>query len=50
MGHPLPGGYKYEDLALQVWGVSNLRQYNMVMSSAGLGPKNDCAGEEHQQL
>jgi hypothetical protein len=25
-GHPVPGGYKYEDLALQVGGVSNLRQ------------------------
>jgi hypothetical protein len=25
-GHPVPGGYKYEDLALQVGGVTNLRQ------------------------
>jgi hypothetical protein len=25
-GHPVPGGYKYGDLALQVGGVSNLRQ------------------------
>jgi hypothetical protein len=25
-GHPVPGGYKYADLALQVGGVSNLRQ------------------------
>jgi hypothetical protein len=24
--YPLPGGYKYGDLALQVGGVSNLRQ------------------------
>jgi hypothetical protein len=24
-GHPVPGGYKYGDLALQVAGVSNLR-------------------------
>jgi hypothetical protein len=24
--HPVPGGYKYGDLALQVGGVSNLRQ------------------------
>jgi hypothetical protein len=25
-GHPVPRGYIYEDLALQVWGVENLRQ------------------------
>jgi hypothetical protein len=25
-GHPLPGGYKYGDLDLQVGGVSNVRQ------------------------
>jgi hypothetical protein len=25
-GHPIPGGYKYGDLALQVAGVSYLRQ------------------------
>jgi hypothetical protein len=23
MGHPVPGGYKYENLALQVGGVSD---------------------------
>jgi hypothetical protein len=23
LGHPVPGGYKYVDLALQVWEVSN---------------------------
>jgi hypothetical protein len=26
LGHPVPGGYKYRDLALQVGGVSNMRQ------------------------
>jgi hypothetical protein len=26
LGHHIPGGYKYGDLALQVGGVSNLRQ------------------------
>jgi hypothetical protein len=26
LGHPVPGGYKYGDLALHVGGVSNLRQ------------------------
>jgi hypothetical protein len=26
LGHPDPGGYKYGDLALQVRGVSSLRQ------------------------
>jgi hypothetical protein len=25
-GPPLPGGYKYGDLALKIWGVSNIRQ------------------------
>jgi hypothetical protein len=29
---------KYEDLAPQVGGASNLRQLNVVMSSSGLGP------------
>jgi hypothetical protein len=40
---------KYGDLALQLWGVSNLRQYNAFMSPAALGPDNDCAGEGQQQ-
>jgi hypothetical protein len=44
--HPVPGWYNYGDLALQVGRVSNLRQYNMVTSFAGLGSKNDCAGED----
>jgi hypothetical protein len=26
LGHPVPGGYKYGDLSLQIGGVSNLRQ------------------------
>jgi hypothetical protein len=26
LGHPVPGGYKYGELALQVGGFSNLRQ------------------------
>jgi hypothetical protein len=26
LGHPVPGGYKYGDLTLQFWRVSNLRQ------------------------
>jgi hypothetical protein len=49
-GYPVPGWYKYGDLALQVEGVSNLRQQNVVMSPAGLGPENDCAGEAQQQV
>jgi hypothetical protein len=40
----------YEDLTVQVGGVSNLRQYNVVMSPAVLGPKNDCDRESQQQL
>jgi hypothetical protein len=23
LGHPVPGGYKYWDLALQIWGISD---------------------------
>jgi hypothetical protein len=42
--------YMYGDLALQVGEVSNLRQLNMVMSPARLGPANDCAGEDQQKL
>jgi hypothetical protein len=49
-GHPVPGGYKYGDLALQVGGVLNLRQQNVVINSAELGPENDCAGEGQQQM
>jgi hypothetical protein len=25
LGHPIPGEYKYGDLALQVWRISNSR-------------------------
>jgi hypothetical protein len=32
LGHHVPGGYKYGDLALQVGGVSNLRQLNIYES------------------
>jgi hypothetical protein len=49
LGHPVPGGNKYGDLALRVGGVSNLSQDN-VMSLAGLGPENDYASEDQQQL
>jgi hypothetical protein len=38
------------DLALQVEGVSKLREKNMVMSPTGLGSEIDCAGEDQQQL
>jgi hypothetical protein len=37
-GNPVPGGYEHGDLALQVGGVSNLRQQNVVMNHAGPGP------------
>jgi hypothetical protein len=39
-GPSFSGGYKYGDLALQVGGVPNLKQWNVVMSPAGLGPEN----------
>jgi hypothetical protein len=56
--NPVPGGitrppyslgYKYGDLALQAGGVSNLRQLNMVISPSGLGPENECAGEDQHK-
>jgi hypothetical protein len=50
LGHPVPGGYKYGDLALQVGGVSNLRQKNTLTTAAGLVPPNECAGEDRHQL
>jgi hypothetical protein len=31
LGHPVPAGYNYADVALHVGGVSNLRHYNMIM-------------------
>jgi hypothetical protein len=58
-GNPVPGGITRppcswgiwtRDLALQVGGVPNLRQKNMVISPAGLGPENDCAGENQHKL
>jgi hypothetical protein len=48
--HPVPGGYKHEDLALQVGRISNMRQQNMVMSPSKLGPENDYTYEDQQQL
>jgi hypothetical protein len=49
-GHPAPDGHKYGDLAIQVRGFSNLREQNVVMSSAGIKSVNDCTGEDQQQL
>jgi hypothetical protein len=40
----------YGDLALQVGGVSNLRQENVVMGPTGLGPQSDYDGEGQKQL
>jgi hypothetical protein len=42
-----------EDINTGTWpsrlgGDSNLRQQNMVMNPAGLGPENDCTGEGQQ--
>jgi hypothetical protein len=50
LGHPVTGGYRYGGLIFQVWGVSNLRQQNIIMSPTVLGPKNECAGEGQQRL
>jgi hypothetical protein len=50
LGRHVPARYKYGDVALQVEGVSNLRQLNVVMSPVGIGPGYICAGEGQQQL
>jgi hypothetical protein len=44
------GGYKYGDLALQVGCSTESETVKMVMSPAGLGHENNCAGENQQQL
>jgi hypothetical protein len=49
-GHPVPGGYKYGDLAIQVWGSLESEIENIVISPAGLGAENDCVDESQQQL
>jgi hypothetical protein len=53
-GNPVPGGVTgppcSSEMALQVGGVSNLRQYNVVMSSVRLGPENDYADEGQHLL
>jgi hypothetical protein len=35
MGHPVPGGYKYRDLALQVGGVSRIGTIKYGLESRG---------------
>jgi hypothetical protein len=49
LGHPIPGGYKYGDLALQVGGVSN-ETVNYGLTSAGLEPQSDCSCKVQKQL
>jgi hypothetical protein len=34
----------------QAGGIWNQRQQDVVLSPAGLGPENDCAGEAQQQF
>jgi hypothetical protein len=49
LGHPVSGGYKYGNLALQVGGVSN-ETVKYGLSSAGLEPQSDCCGKAQMQL
>jgi hypothetical protein len=44
LGHSVPGGYKYGDLALKVGGVSD-ETVKYGLSSAGLRPKSDYSGK-----
>jgi hypothetical protein len=48
--HSVPREYKYGHLDLQVEGVWNLKQKNMVASPGVLGPDNDGASKDQQQL
>jgi hypothetical protein len=49
-GRPVPGGYICGDMALQLGGSLESETVNVVMSPAGLGPENDCAGEDQKKL
>jgi hypothetical protein len=44
-GHPVPGGYKYGELALQVGGSLESETVKYGQSPAGLGPEYDSADE-----
>jgi hypothetical protein len=46
--HPVPGGYKYGDLALQVGGVSRIG--TMVLSPAGLRWRGPAAIANYRPL
>jgi hypothetical protein len=48
LGHPVPGGYKYRDLALQVGGLKNWND-KIRSSPAGLRPERDYTYEDQQQ-
>jgi hypothetical protein len=45
LGHPVPLGYKYRDLALQVGGVSRIGTMKYVLESHGTQTESNCAGE-----
>jgi hypothetical protein len=49
LGDPVPGGYKYGGLALQVGDHSN-KTVKYGLSSVGLGPQSDCSGKAQKQL
>jgi hypothetical protein len=46
LDYPVPGGNKYRNLSLQVWGSLN----NMLMSPMGLRPEKGCTGDGQQKL
>jgi hypothetical protein len=50
MRYPVPGGYKYRNLALQVGEISILIQQNMVIESRGTQTQERLVGEAQQQL
>jgi hypothetical protein len=49
-GNPVPGGYKYGDLALHVGGSIESERVKCGHESRGTQPENNCAAEDQQQL
>jgi hypothetical protein len=48
LAHPLPGGNKYRNLALQIGGVSKIETIKYAHVSRGTQPRESCAGEDYK--
>jgi hypothetical protein len=49
LGHPVPGGFKYGDMALQIGRVSN-ETVKYGPSSERPRPESDCSGNAEKQV